>query len=208
MAGAAPARYWRGVPCSCTIRRVSTSQSPAVERLITGDELFEMGDIGPCELVDGRIVPMTRTGAEHGAIESRLTADLVNFVRRQRAAWVLSGEAGLYTKHNPDSVRGADIVVVSKARLPNGPGKRFLDVAPELVVEIMSPDDRWQDVRQKISEYFAIGVDRVWIVEPANRSVLVFMSPTESRQLTENDDLKGEGPLHGFSVRVAHVFAD
>jgi len=187
---------------------VSNRQSPAVERLITGDELFEMGDIGPCDLVDGTIVPLTPTGAEHGTIEFRLAADLINFVRQRRAAWVLGGELGVYTQRNPDRVRGADIAVVSKARLPNGPGKRFLEVAPELVVEIMSPDDRWQDVRQKIIEYFAIGVDRVWIVEPENRSVLVFRSPTESRQLTENDDLAGEGPLEGFSIRVAHVFAE
>jgi Uma2 family endonuclease len=185
---------------------VSQSQSPAVDRLITGDELFEMGDIGPCDLVDGRIVPMTRTGAEHGAIESRLTIDLGIFMRHRGGGWVLGGEVGIYTRRNPDTVRGADIAVVSKARLPNGPGKRFLEVPPELVVEILSPDDRWQDVRQKIIEYFAIGVDRVWIVEPENRSVLVFTSPTESRQLSPNDDLEGEGLLHGFSIRVADLF--
>ena len=97
---------------------MSNRQSLAVERLITGDELFEMGDIGPCDLVDGRIVPMTRTGAEHGAIESRLTIDLGTFVRQRGGGWVLCGEVGVYTRRNPDSVRGADIVFVSKARLP------------------------------------------------------------------------------------------
>ena len=187
---------------------MSSSQSSAVERLITGDELFEMGDIGPCDLVDGRIVPMTRTGAEHGAIESQLTTDLAIFVRQRGGGWVLCGEVGVYTKRNPDTVRGADIVVVSKARLPHRPGKRFLEVAPELVVEIMSPDDRWEDVRQKISEYFSIGVERVWIVEPGNRTVVVFTSSTESRQLGVNDDLEGEGPLHGFSIRVGQLFGD
>jgi len=187
---------------------VSKTQSGAVERLISGDELLAMGDIGPCELVDGRIVRMTPTGAKHGTIESRLTVDLGIFVRHQSVLWVLGGEVGVYTKRNPDRVRAADIAVASRTRLPGGPGKGFLEVAPELVVEILSPEDRWQDLRQKIAEYFAIGVDRVWIVEPENRSVLVFTSPTESRQLTENDDLKGEGPLHGFSIRVAHLFAE
>lgn len=186
---------------------MSHSQSPAVERLITGDELFEMGDIGPCELVDGRIVPMTPTGDEHGTIEFRLGARLVQFVDLRGTARVVGGEVGIYTRRNPDRVRGADIAVISKGRLPGEPRKGFLDVAPELVVEIMSPDDRWQDVRQKIGEYFTIGVDRVWIVEPENRSVLVFTSPTESRQVGENDDLKGEGPLEGFSIRVSDIFA-
>src|SRR5262245_29509453 len=125
-------------------------QPRVADRLITGDELFSMGDIGPCELVDGTIVPMTPTGGEHGAIESRVGTALTIFVRERNLGWVLGGEVGIYTRRDPDRVRGADIAVVSRTRLPNGPGKRFLSVAPELVVEIMSPDDRWQDVRQKI----------------------------------------------------------
>jgi len=121
---------------------------------------------------------------------------------------VLGGEVGIYTQRNPDRVRGADIAVVSSERLPSGPGKGFLEVAPELVVEILSPDDRWQDVRQKLTEYFVIGVDRVWVVEPETRGILVFSSTTEGRQLGEADHLEGEGPLQGFSILVASVFAD
>jgi Uma2 family endonuclease len=187
---------------------MSHTHPRATARLITGDDLLAMGDIGACELVDGRIVPMTPTGSEHGAIELRLGAALSTYVRARRLGWVLGGEVGIYTKRSPDRVRGADIAVISKARLPDGPGKRFLEVAPELVVEILSPDDRWQDVRQKIDEYFMIGVDRVWVVEPDNRCALVFASPTDSRKLTDADELRGEGLLHGFSLGVAQLFAD
>jgi Uma2 family endonuclease len=187
---------------------MSPSRPRAIERAISGEELLAMGDIGPCELVDGRIVPVTPTGGEHAAIEFRLGAALSAFVRERRVGWVLGGEVGIYTKINPDRVRGADIAVISKARLPGGPGRRFLEVAPELVVEILSPDDRWQDTRQKIEEYFAIGVDRVWVVEPDNRDVLVFSSPTDTRKLSETDELKGEGLLQGFTLRVARLFED
>lgn len=50
------------------------------------------------------------------------------------------------------------------------------------------------------------GVDRVWIVEPDNRDVLVFSSSIDSRKLTQTDDVKGEGPLQGFSLRIAQLF--
>lgn len=184
----------------------ATAGSP--DRPITGDELLAMGDIGPCELIDGRVVAMSPTGGEHGAIEVYLGGELSSFVRARRLGWVLGGEVGIYTRRNPDRVRGADVAFLSRNRLAHRPGKKFLDVAPELVVEILSPDDRWEEVRQKIEEYFAIGVERVWIVEPENRSVLVYRSVTEMERLAEADTLEGEGPLAGFTLPVASLFAE
>jgi Uma2 family endonuclease len=55
---------------------MSAARSETTDRLLTGDDLLAMGDIGPCELVDGRIVPMSPTGGEHGEIEVRLASAL------------------------------------------------------------------------------------------------------------------------------------
>jgi Uma2 family endonuclease len=187
----------------------STAVSPKSRtRRITGDELLAMGDIGPCELIEGRIVPMTPTGSEHGVIESNLSRHLGNFVADRKLGKVMNGEVGIFTHRRPDSVRGADIAFVSRERLADRPAKGFLTVAPELVVEIVSPSDRWQDVRQKIEEYFAIGVQRVWIVEPDNRDVLVYSTSTEMRKLGEGDLLTGEGVLEGFSLPVTQLFEE
>ena len=109
-----------------------------------------------------------------GIIESRLASALSFFVQQHDLGWVLAGEVGIYIRRNPDRVRGADIVFLSRERWPEGPSEGFLEGSPDLVVEIMSPNDRWQEVRQKIVEYFSIGVRWVWIVEPENRAVLVF----------------------------------
>jgi len=79
-------------------------------------------------------------------------------------------------------------------------------VAPDLVAEIISPEDRWQDVRQKIEEYFEIGVDSVWIVEPENTAVLVYQSATDFARLGNDDVLKGDGTLAGFALRVGDLF--
>ena len=148
---------------------------------------------------------MTPAGSEHGFMESELAWHLRNFVVERKLGWVMTGEVGIYTRRNPDRVRGADIVFVSKERLPEPP-KGFLEVAPELVVEIISLGDRWQDVRDKLEEYFAIGVRWVWIVEPENRAVLVFRSPSQIQKLGEQDTLRGEGVLEGFELPLAELF--
>ena len=181
--------------------------APPETKLITGEELLDMGDIGPYELIDGRIVPMAPTGGEHGLVEFNLGGELRSFVRQHQLGWVMGGEVGIYTRRNPDSVRGADVVFISKERMPDRP-KGFLEIAPDLVVEVISPNDRWQDIQQKIEEYFAIGVHWVWVVEPDNRAVRIYRSATDIHKLTEDDTLMGEGPLAGFTLPVAEIFAE
>jgi len=181
--------------------------APHETKLITGEELLAMGDIGPCELIDGRIVPMSPTGGEHGNIEIILGFALKVFAQHRKLGWVMSGEVGIYTRRHPDRVRGADIVFVSRERLPKPP-EGFLEIAPELIVEIISPSDRWSDMRRKLDEYFAIGVQQVWAVEPDNRTVLVYQTPTSFRELAESGTLVGEGVLEGFSLPVADLFAE
>ena len=181
--------------------------TPAKTPLISGEELLAMGDIGPCELVDGSIVSMSPAGGVQGFIEARLASALYHFVQEHSLGWVMTGEVGIYTRRNPDRVRGADVVFLSKERWLGRPPKGFLDVAPELVVEIMSPNDRWQDVRQKLAEYFAIGVQWGWIVEPENRAVVVFRSTTDMQQCDSDDMLVGEGVLEGFTLTIASLFA-
>jgi Uma2 family endonuclease len=175
-------------------------------RLITGEELLAMGDIGPCELIDGRIVPMTPPGCEHGWTETNLAFELTLFVRQNNLGYVMGGEVGIYTRRNPDRVRGADIVFLSSKRLTGNLPQGYLDVAPDLVVEIISPHDRWIDIREKITEYFALGVHRVWLVNPRNRTVLVYRSATEMQELAEGDPLVGEGVLEGFALPVETLF--
>ena len=193
---------------------VATIPQPTVPRtkprakLVTAEELLAMGDVGPCELIDGRIVRMNPTGRSHAFVESNLSSALTLFVRQRKLGQVLVGEVGVFTRLDPDRVRAADIAFVSNERLSRTSSKGYLKVAPELVVEVISPTDRWQDVRQKLEEYFAIGVHRVWIVEPDNRDVLVYSASTEMRKFGEGDMLVGEGVLDGFTLPVAELFEE
>lgn len=84
----------------------------------------------------------------------------------------------------------------------------FLEIAPELVVEIVFPSDQGDSIRKKIAEYFEAGVDRVWIGEPGQRKVLVFRSPAELTGLGEGDTLRGEGVLAEFELPLRELFGE
>jgi Uma2 family endonuclease len=179
------------------------------EHLITGEELARMGDLGRCELIDGRVVRMNPTNPRHGQIEVRIAAALEAFVRPRRLGRVLAGEVGVYTHRDPDRVRGADVIyITSDTFARRSPTLAFLDVAPELVVEVLSPEDRAVELNQKLREYFALGVNLVWLADPVARTVQVYRSPSDVREAGESDVLSGEDMLPGFEVSVASLFEE
>jgi len=179
----------------------------AEPKLITGDELLAMSDMGPCELIDGRIISLTPPGSEHGVIEAILTWFLQNFVIPRKLGWVLSGEAGIYIRRHPDRVRGMDIAFISYQRQPILP-KGYLTIAPELIIEIVSPSDRWRDVEDKIEEYFAIGVTRVWVVDPESQTVRIYQSALAYVKLNRRDTVRGEGILEDFLLPLEQLFVE
>ena len=176
------------------------------KKLITGEELLEMESIGPCELVAGEIVKMSPTNVEHAFLENEIGRILGNFVVEQKIGWVLTGEAGVYTQRNPDSIRAGDVIFISKERMPKRPRRGFLETAPELVVEIVSPSDRWADLHDKIEEYFGIGVQWVWVVEPTRQVIRVYSAPTQVEIVA--NQLQGQGVLAGFELSVTELFAE
>lgn len=184
--------------------RTQPTQSP----LITREELLTMGDIGPCDLVEGRIKTLSPTSPRHGIIEVRLSRLLASFVEPRRLGWVIGGGVGIYTRRNPDMVRGADLAFYSRERLPSVPPRGFLEVAPELGVEILSPEESWTEVQQKMEEYFSIGAERVWVVEPNQHQIIVFSSPTQRVVLGEEEILRGEGVLTGLEILLAQIFEE
>lgn len=192
---------------SMTIQEMTTAFEIEESPLISGEELLEMGDIGPCELVEGRIIKMSPTKMPHGKIESRLDRKLSVFVEKNNLGEIMLGEIGLYTHRNPDTVRAADLLYISRERLAKATPGGFLDVAPELVVEIMSPSDRWGMVRKKLREYFEVGVTVLLVIEPDEQVISVYRSPTEFQELSIRDTLKMKDILPGFALPVADLFA-
>ena len=179
------------------------------EALLTGEEALALGDIGSYELVEGRIVPMPPTGDLHGGHENRFAFYITRHVWEHQLGRIRVGDSGIFTHRNPDTVRGADVAYISNERYAQRKQKSgFLDVAPDLVVEVMSPDDRWSEVIQKLREYFAIGVRLVWVADPESRTVYAYRAITNLQEFTETDNLIAEDVLPGFSVPVAQLFEE
>jgi Uma2 family endonuclease len=174
------------------------------DQLITGDELARMPDHELCELVDGRIVPMSPTNPDHGRIEMNVAAELRGFARGQNLGIVMTGEVGIFTRWNPDRVRGADVVFISHVQYERRTKTRgFLDVAPELVVEILSPENRHVDMREKVREYLAIGVRLVLVVDPDTRTIAAHRPDGTVLRYREGDVVPCDEVLPGFGLPVA-----
>ena len=150
---------------------------------------------------------MSPAGEVHGYLEAKLTLFLYRFNQIVQTGWILGGEVGIYIRRNPDSIHGADLAFWSKERLPDGPTTGFSDVAPHLVVEILSPNDRWVDMQQKIEDYFSIGVGTLWFVDPDEMTVSAYRSASQRNVLRTGDTLAGTGPLTGFTLSIDELFS-
>jgi Uma2 family endonuclease len=184
-----------------------TTQDP----LISGEELFRQPDSGACELVEGKIVPMTPTGYLHGAVEARLAARLLAWAEAEGRGRVLAGEVGIYVRRAPDTVRAADVVFLSEERFARCTSAGYLDVAPELVVEVLSPEDRWsgtRGVQEKVAEYLAAGVVAVWIVDPRARRVLIHRAAAAAEVFERAETLADPALLPGFALPLADLFRE
>ena len=77
---------------------------------------------------------------------------------------------------------------------------------PELVVEIVSPEDRPSVVNDKALMWRRYGVRLVWVVDPDTRTVQVHSESGTVMNLTEEDTLEGDPVLRGFRCPVRAVF--
>ncbi len=178
------------------------------EALMTAEEFGQRPDPGyPEELVQGRIVDMPPPDRRHGYVCLKAGRLLGNWVNERDLGRVMSNDSAVITEHDPDTVRGADVVYYSYARLPKGPlSKGYGAEIPELVVEVRSAGDRWSQVLEKVAEYLKAGVLVVVVLDPEPRVAHVFGADEEPRKLGSADELALPGLLEGFRLPVGRFF--
>jgi Uma2 family endonuclease len=180
---------------------------PPAEKLMTIAEFVALPDDGVRrELVRGRIIEMPQPKPIHGFVCMEIGARLREFVKSRNLGRVAT-ESGLVTERNPDSMRGPDISFYSYKRIPPGSvPDEYLDVRPELVVEVLSTFDRWPRVLQKIVEYLDAGVVAVCIVDSDLQTVEVHTADQKVRHLARADELTLPEVLPDFACKVADLF--
>lgn len=179
-------------------------------QLMTADELLALprGEFR-YELVNGELKKMSPAGHEHGRIIVRLTTPLAQHVWANRLGEVYAAETGFRLRSDPDTVRAPDIAFIVRQRVQVlGKTKGYWPGAPDLAVEVLSPDDRVSEVEDKVSEWLGAGTRQVWIVSPKLHTVTIYSSTTEILLLTEKDMLDGGELVPGFAISVSEIFAE
>jgi len=107
----------------------------------------------------------------------------------------------------PNKVRKPDVSFVKKARFaPQHLYEGYLTIAPDLAVEVVSPNDLGEELEQKIEDYLAAGIPLVWVVYPEVRTVSIHRGDGSVTKLRRHDELTGEDIIPGFRCKVAELF--
>ncbi|MFQ3678950.1 MAG: Uma2 family endonuclease [Pseudanabaenaceae cyanobacterium] len=173
----------------------------------TDEAFMALPDGHRYEIVNGELIDMGSSGALHGNVAIVLSAALYGIVKANKLGALFDSSTAFKMKNG--NRRSPDISFLAKerlqgmAQLPVG----FLEGAPDLCVEILSPGNTVEEIEGKIAEYFENGARLVWILNPVQHFVLVYRCATEPDRLLKSvDSLDGEEVIPGFVLPLAELF--
>lgn len=181
----------------------------AQPKIWTDEEFMALPDNGDrYEIVDGELKVVGNSGMLHGHIASVLIFFLSGLIRTHRLGVICDSSTAFKMKSG--NKRSPDVSFVSKDRLkglkklPKG----FFEGAPDLAVEVISPSNTFDEIHQKIVEYFESGSRLVWVINPDEETVLVYRGATPDRLLKKTDFLEGEEVIEGFRLAIAELLTE
>lgn len=179
------------------------------KKIWTAEDLLALTDNKhQYEIVRGELKMMTPASVRHGKFASRLDRVLGSYVEEHALGEVYTAEPGFQLEAKPLTIRAPDVAFVRRERIPpEGEPEGYWAIAPDLVVEIVSPSETAEDVHQKVADYLRAGTRLLWLVYPASQAVMEYRSPMEARQLTVEDDLDGGEVVPGFRYPLKRLFA-
>jgi len=178
------------------------------DRLVTADELLQMPDDGfRYELVKGTLRKMTPAGFAHGVAVLKLSVPICVFVEQHGLGIVCGAETGFIVTSDPDTVLAPDISFVRQDRVPAaGLPTGFWRGAPDLAVEVLSPNDSTREIDDKARAWLEAGARLVWLADQRRRTIIVRRRDAAPRILSASDTLDGGDVLPGFTLLVADAF--
>jgi Uma2 family endonuclease len=181
----------------------------AATQNMTVAELASLPDRGNCyELIDGELRMMSPAGSEHGRIAAGITAALWHHVRKNALGTVYAAETGFLLSQDPDTVRAPDVAFVRHERLDEvADVEGYLPLAPDLVVEVVSPNDRFTDVEAKVQVWLDAGAQMVLVVDPGTRTIRVHRTMERIVVLRETEQLDASDVVSGWKIAVADLLA-
>ncbi|MGE3272323.1 MAG: Uma2 family endonuclease [Chloroflexota bacterium] len=178
-------------------------------RLMTADDLWQLPDDGlRHELVRGELRTMAPPGFSHGRTATRIGRSLDRFAEMHRLGVVMTSEVGFRLTANPDTVRAPDVCFISNERLrETGRPEGYYPGTPDLAIEVVSPNDRYTEVAEKVAEWLEYGARLVFVVDARRQTVWVHRPGRSVDVLGLDDVLSGEDVVPGWTLPVRELFA-
>jgi len=159
-------------------------------------------------LVRGEVYETMPPGGRHGLIAAMLSM-LLRLWARTDSQGCVGVESGFLLSRNPDTIRGPDVFFIRAERIPStGIPEGFWMIYPDLVVEVVSPNETAEDVREKIRDYLAAGTPVVWVVYPRTHEVVAHTPDGLAQTYGQDNILVAPTILPGFTCIVNTLFED
>ena len=159
------------------------------------------------ELVRGRLVVREPPGTRHGDLAGRLFVRVATFVEAHQLGVAYPQDTGFRIRTDPDTVRAPDVAFVARDRVHLVPATGYAPLTPDLVAELLSPDDRPGEVLAKVADWLETGARLVWVLDPRRRSAMVYRADGSISMLDVEAALDGEKVVPGFSCPLSEVLA-
>lgn len=181
---------------------------PVGPELLTADELLHVDIPGKStELVRGRLVVREPPGTRHGVIAANLAWLVTDHVRQHTLGLVFAQDTGFRLESNPDTVRGPDLAFLAADRAAEIPPRGYAALAPDLVAEIVSPDDRPGELLAKVGQFLDAGTRLIWVIDPQRTEARIYSASGDVSIVGEDGALDGGEVLPGFSCLLSDVLA-
>lgn len=184
------------------------------QQLVSADTFWSLIQSGAVEqrteLIEGEIRDMAPAGEEHGIIAGHFFGHIWQFVTKHKSGRVTAAETGYVVHKNPDgkdTVLAPDVGFTTNKRLLQSVSSKFAPYAPDLAVEVVSPNDKAYEIQEKVSKYLQYGTQLIWVVYPKTEEVVVHQA-NASTTLSREDTLSAPAILPGFELPLNEIFPE
>jgi Uma2 family endonuclease len=183
----------------------------AVKKIWTEAELQSLPEDGYLhEVVNGELIMSPKNDPYHGDICAELLTALRTFARKHRLGPVWDSSTGFWMYNR--NCRAPDISFIRKERLATmgftRHTRKFFPGAPDLAVEVLSPNNTRAEIMERLKDYFGSGTQLAWIINPDREYVEICHAPEQRTLLGSGATLDGEHLLPGFKFPIADLFKE
>lgn len=182
----------------------SLFDTPAAARMSAEDYIAAPQSAHKSDLIEGVFVMASPASIEHEDVQYFLGTTMRNFVTARQLGLV-AGPNMAY-RLSGDNVYQPDVSFLSNARRHLA-GEVYVQGAPDLAVEVISPSSRQYDAFEKRINYARAGVKEYWLVDPIERSVAIYtLEEDQFVRAPQRDAVLRSQVLPGYWLHLAWIF--